>query len=130
MLERDDDLVEPAGRDDGMEPGWVGRPLADRRGVRVDQRVDGLPAELRERLAVTAERVARTFAFGAQVRAGLAARGGAGGDYYRLRAAWNQLVADFERRQAAALRGGRLLATPWRSVPRAAGPEQQAPGLP
>lgn len=117
-------------RDDGMEPGWGGRPVADWRRVRVDQRVDGVPAELRERLAVTAERVARTFALGAQVRAGMAAGGGAGEDYYRSRAAWNRLVADFERRQAQALRAGRLLAIPWRSVPRAAGSRQQPSGQP
>jgi hypothetical protein len=105
-----------------------GRPLADWRRVSEDQRVDGLPAQLRERLAGTAERVARTFELGARVRAGMATRGGAGEDHYRSRAAWNQMVADFERRQAEALRGGRLLAIPWR--PKPAGDKQQAPGQP
>jgi hypothetical protein len=108
----------------------LGGPLAEWRRVREHQRVDGAPAELRERMAATAERVASTFAFGAQVRVGMAPRGGPREDYYRSRAAWNQLVADFERRQAQALRGGRLLAIPWRSVPRAAGDEQQSPGQP
>ena len=112
-----------------MEPGW-GRPLADWRGMRVDRWVDGVPAELRERLAVTAEGVARTFELGAQVRAGMAARGGAGEHYFRSRAAWNRLVADFERRQAQALRGGRLLAIPWRRVPWVAGDRQQTPSQP
>jgi hypothetical protein len=107
--------------DDGSDPGWVGGPLADWRRVREDRRIDGVPAELRERLAVTAERVARTFEFGARLRAEVAARGGAWEDYYRSRAAWNQLVADFERRQAEAIRGGRLLAFPWRSAPRSTG---------
>jgi hypothetical protein len=129
--EADDDSVELGVRDEGMKPGWAGRPLADWRGVRVDQRVDGLPAELRERLAGTAERVARTFAFGVQVRAGMAAWSPAREDYHRSRAAWNQMVADFERRQARALRDGRLLAIPWRPVPRAAAADrQQAPGQP
>jgi hypothetical protein len=96
--------------------GRAGAIAADRHGQgglwEEDQRVDGLPAELRERLAVTAERVARTFAFEAQVRAGMATHRGAGEDYHRSRAAWNQTVADFERRQAEALRGGRLLGDP------------------
>jgi hypothetical protein len=76
-----------------------------------------VPAQLRERLAVTAEMVARSFELGARVRATMAAGGGANQTYYRSRAAWNEMVDDFERRQAEALRGGRLLATPWRRVP-------------
>ena len=47
----------------------------------------------------------------------MATRGSAGEGYFRARAAWNQLVADFERRQAEALRDGRLLAIPWRRLP-------------
>ena len=35
------------------------------------------------------------------------------------RVTWEQLVAEFERRQAVALPNGRLLATPWRPVPAA-----------
>lgn len=103
-------------RDDGSAPA-VPTPLADWRQAGEDQRIDAAPAHLRERLATTAEQVASTFAFAAQVRARMAGRGGAEADDHRSRAAWNRLVADFERRQAAALRSGRLLATPWRPVP-------------
>ena len=103
-------------RDDGSAPG-VPTPLAGWRQAGEDQRIDAVPAHLRERLATTAEQVASTFAFTAQVRARMAGRGGAEADDHRSRAAWNRLVADFERRQAAALRSGRLLATPWRPVP-------------
>jgi hypothetical protein len=87
---------------------------ADRRGVIEDRQIDRLPVPLRQRLASTAEQVAATFALGAQVRERIGAGSGANVDYYRLRAAWNRTVADFERRQADALRGGgHLLAVPW-----------------
>lgn len=102
-------------RDDGSAPG-VPTPLADCRLAGEDQRIDAVPAHLRERLATTAEQVASTFAFAAQVRARMAGRGTAAADDHRSRAAWNRLVADFERQQGAALRSGRLLATPWRPV--------------
>jgi hypothetical protein len=58
-----------------------------------------------------------TFTLAARVRGWMAGRDGADADYHRSRAAWNRAVADFERRQAAAIRGGHLLATHWHSVP-------------
>ena len=102
----------PGDPSDARPPGM---PLADWRRRRQEQRV---PIQLRERLATTAELVAQTFELGAQIRASMAARGGPMESYYRSRAGWNQMVADFERRQASALRDGRLLATPWRPAPK------------
>ena len=90
--------------------------LADWRRASQDQQIDGAPAQLRHQLASTAERVAVTFELGASIRERIAARNGPEADYYRLRAAWNRTVAGFERRQAAALRDGHLLAVPWRSA--------------
>ena len=92
--------------------------LADWRRAAQDQRIDRMPAHLRDQLASTAERVATTFELGARVRERIAARNGPEADHYRLRAAWNRTVADFERRQAAALREGHLLAVPWRPAAR------------
>jgi hypothetical protein len=88
--------------------------LADWRRATQDQLVDFVPAHLRSQLASTADRVALTFELGAGIRERIAARDGPEAEYYRLRAAWNRKVADFERRQAAALRAGQLLAIPWR----------------
>jgi hypothetical protein len=88
--------------------------LADWRRATHDQRIDRVPAHLRGQLASTAERVAATFELGARIRERIADRNGPEADHYRLRAAWNRTVADFERRQAAALRDGHLLAVPWR----------------
>jgi epoxyqueuosine reductase QueG len=90
--------------------------LADWRQITEDREIDRLPVHLRQQLASTAERVAVTFALGAQVRERMAAGSGRNVDYYRSRAAWNRAVADFERQQADALRAGRLLAVPWRPV--------------
>jgi hypothetical protein len=88
--------------------------LADWRRATKDQRIDRAPAHLRDQLASTAERVAVTFEHGARIRERIAAGNGPEADYYRTRAAWNRTVADFERRQAAALRSGHLLSVPWR----------------
>jgi hypothetical protein len=66
-----------------------------------------------EQLAATAERLAATFEHGARVRERIAAGGGPKADHFRRWAASNRAVADFERRQAQALRGGRVLAVPW-----------------
>jgi hypothetical protein len=87
--------------------------LADWRRPTSDSRIDFVPTHLRNKLASTAERVAVTFELGARIRERIAAGNGPEADYYRLRAAWNRTVADFERRQAAALRSGHLLAVPW-----------------
>lgn len=90
-------------------------PADWRRGTE-DSQIDSLPVHLREMLASTAEQVAVTFERGAKVRERIAAGSGLDVDHYRLRAAWNRAVADFERRQANALRAGRLLAVPWRPL--------------
>jgi hypothetical protein len=82
------------------------------------QRIDRVPARMRDQLASTAERVAITFELAARVRERMAARNGPEADHYRLRAAWNRTVADFERHQAAALREGHLLAVPWHPATR------------
>jgi hypothetical protein len=95
--------------------------LADWRRLTSDLRLDRAPEDLRWRLASTAEQVAVTFELGARVRERMAAAGGPRADHYRHRAAWNRTVADFERRQAEALRSGRLLAVPW--SPARPGPE-------
>ena len=87
---------------------------ADRRRATHDQRIAWVPAHLRDQLASTAERLAATFELGARIRERIADRNGPEADHYRLRAAWNRTVADFERRQAAALRDGHLLAVLWR----------------
>ena len=87
--------------------------LADWRRPTSDLRIDRAPADLRDQLASTAERIASTFELGARIRDRIAAVGGPRADYYRGRAAWNRTVSDFERRQAEALRSGRLLAIPW-----------------
>jgi hypothetical protein len=105
--------------DDDTPPPRPPMPLAKWRRTSGERRIDAVPAHLCERLATTAERVAITFAFAAQVHARLAERSGAEADHHHARAAWTQLVADFERQQAAALRNRRLLATPWRPVPAA-----------
>jgi hypothetical protein len=110
------------GDDDGGASGPSGVPLADWRRAAGERRIDAVPAHLRERLASTAERLALTFAFAAQVHARMAGASGAEAGHHRAYAAWHQLIADFERRQADALRDGRLLATPWRPVPDAPGP--------
>ncbi len=98
---------------------WSGMPLANWRRISRERRIDAVPAHLRERLATTAERVAITFAFAAQVHARMAERRAAEADHHHARAAWDQLVAEFEHQQAVALRNGRLLATPWRPAPTA-----------
>jgi hypothetical protein len=103
-------------RQDRIEQGWAVLPLFDWRRVAEDQQIDSLPVNLREQLAITAQRIADTFEFGARVRERIAARGELEGDYYRSRAAWNRAVARFERTQADALRAGHLLATPWRPI--------------
>jgi hypothetical protein len=87
--------------------------LADWRRATHDQRIDCVPGHLRDQLASTAERVAGPFEVGARIRERIADRNGPEADYYRLRAAWNRTVAEFERRQAGALRDGHLLAVPW-----------------
>ena len=107
---------ELAVRQDRIEQGWAVLPLFDWRRVAEDQQIDSLPVNLREQLAITAQRIADTFEFGARVRERIAARGELEGDYYRSRAAWNRAVARFERTQADALRAGHLLATPWRPI--------------
>jgi hypothetical protein len=101
---------------DGIEQGWAVPSLLNWR-VAEDQQVHSLPVNLRQQLAITAQRIAATFEFGAQVRERIAARNEPERDYYRSRAAWNRAVARFERTQAEALRAGRLLATPWRPIP-------------
>lgn len=101
---------------DGTEQARPLMRLADWRRVIEDRQIDRLPVQLRQSLASTAEQVAATFALGAQVRERIAAGSGSNVEYYRLRAAWNRTVADFERRQADALRAGHLLAIPWRPV--------------
>ena len=103
-------------RQDGTEQGETVPLLFDRRRVAGDQQIDRLPEHLRERSAVTAQRIASTFELGARVREWMAACSRREGDYYRSRAAWNRTVAEFERTQADALRAGRLLVTPWRPV--------------
>jgi hypothetical protein len=102
---------------DGTQGGGAARQWLDRQRVAEDQQIGGLPAHLRERLATTAQSIAATFELAARVRERMAARSDPEGDYYRSRAAWNRAVARFERRQADAIRSGRLLATPWRRVP-------------
>ena len=102
-------------RDDDANPSnWAVLPLADWRRVRKDQTIEHVPAELRERIAATAERVAHTFELSAQTRERMAEQGGPWAEHHLLQAARHRTLADFERRQAQALRAGHLLAGPWR----------------
>jgi hypothetical protein len=101
-------------RDDGTFSNWAVLPLADWRSVRKDKPIDHVPAELRERVAATAERIAFTFEISAQARERMAEQGGPWAEHHLLQAARHRTLADFERRQAQALRAGHLLAAPWR----------------
>jgi hypothetical protein len=100
--------------DDATSSNWALLPLSDRRRVWKDQSIEHVPAELRERIATTAERVAHTFEVSAQTRERMAEQGGPWAEHHRLQAARHRTLADFERRQAQALRAGHLLAAPWR----------------
>ena len=102
--------------DDGSAP-RVPAPLANWRRAAEDQRIDAVPAHLRERLATTPNRSPPPSPSPPRSAPGWPAAAVPRPTTNRSRAAWNRLVADFERRQAAALRSGRLLATPWRPVP-------------
>jgi hypothetical protein len=92
---------------------WAVLPLVDWRTLQKDHTVQHASAELRERIASTAERVAHTFELSAESRERMAEPGGPGAEHHLLQAARHRTLADFERRQAQALRTGRLLATPW-----------------
>ena len=97
-------------RDQRRPTRWVDLTLVAP--VREDQSTGEVLAKLRERLAVTADRVAATFELSAKVRERMAARGGAAAEYHRMRGEQHRRIAEFERRQAQALREGYLLETP------------------
>ncbi len=99
--------------DDASSSSWGVPPLANWRRVREDQSIDHVSAELRERVAATAERLAHTFEVSAQARERMAGQGGPWAEHHLLQATRHRTLADFERRQAQALRAGRLLAGPW-----------------
>jgi hypothetical protein len=63
-------------------------------------------------LALAEQHVAATFELSAKVRERMAARGGAAAEYHRMRGDQHRRIAEFERRQAQALREGYLLETP------------------
>jgi len=99
--------------DDATASNWAVLPLADWQRVRKDQSIEHVPAEVREEIAATADRIANTFEVSAQTRERLAEQGGPWAEHHRLQAARHRTLADFERRQAKALRAGQLLAAPW-----------------
>jgi hypothetical protein len=109
--------------DDAISSNWAAPPLAGWGRVRKDQTIEHLPAEMREEIAATADRIADTFELSTQTRERMAEQGGAGAEHHLLQAARHRTLADFERRQAQALRSGRLLAAPWPS-----GANGQEPG--
>lgn len=70
-----------AGSASGRDRAGLGRPaLLDWRRVAADQQIDSLPVNLREQLAITAQRIAATLEFGAQVRERIAAHSEREGD--------------------------------------------------
>jgi hypothetical protein len=105
---------EQAVRDDASSSNWAVLPLANWRGIQKDRTIEHVPAELRERIAATAERIARTFEVSARTRERMAEEGGPWAVHHLLQAARHRTLADFERRQAQALRAGHLLPAPWR----------------
>ncbi|HEX8861779.1 MAG TPA: hypothetical protein VGC06_22285 [Actinomycetes bacterium] len=111
--------------DDASSSSWAIPPLANRRRVRKDHSIDHVPAELRERIAATAERLAHTFEVSARTRERMAEQGGPWAEHHLLQAARHRTLADFERQQAQALRAGHLLAGPWHP-----GVNSQEPGRP
>lgn len=100
--------------DDAISSNWAVPPLADWRGVRKDQSIEHIPAELLEEIAATADRIADTFEVSAQTRERMAEQSAPWAEHHLLQAARHRTLADFERRQAQALRSGHLLAAPWR----------------
>jgi hypothetical protein len=110
-------------RDDATSSDWTVPPLADWRRDRKDQSIEHLPTEVREEIAATADRIADTFEISAETRERMAEQGGPWAEHHLLHAARHRTLADFERRQAQALRSGRLLAAPWHP-----GANSQEPG--
>ena len=98
---------------DNRSDGWVDLTPAAPRRAREGQSIRHVQADLRDRLAATADRVAATFEISAKARERMAARSSGDGDaeYHRLRGERHRAIAEFERKQAHALRQGYLLAT-------------------